>query len=272
MKIFLKSIKTSLYFNLIISSLFFSCVQRSAKPNDSIYSNSAFLKGQALVYAANYKESVPFLKKSLENADKNYSETLMLLGRSYDQLDQPEQALLSLNEYISRIKSFPPNVLFEITVRSLIFKNQIKLKSDFLNNAQKPIIEKLLKFNADENNFLEKQLDWSNEFLCEKYCLQEIYYFRQSQLFLIYALEGSDLKKDYAEKQIVSKYNWLTNALSKTNEPKKKLELSIALYDNLQILKKYSVLMDSKNKNKTHSELVSTLDPIEKKLESWTLQ
>lgn len=251
----------------------FSCAQRSTYNTDtSVYSDSAFMKGQALVYAFNFKESIPFLKKSLENADKNYPETLMLLGRSYDQLDEPEQALLSLNEYISRMKSFPPNVPFEITVRSLIFKNQIKLKADPINNPQKAVIEKLLKFNANENNFLEKQLDWSNDFLCQTYCLQEIYYFRQSQLYLVYALEDSDAKKDYAQKQIVSKYTSLSETISNTTDPKRKQELSSALYDTLQILKKYSLPLGSKDKNKTHSELLLTLDPIEKKLESWTLQ
>jgi hypothetical protein len=271
MKTFLKSIKILHCFSLIISSILFSCALRS-QTTDSVYSDSAFLKGQALVYASNFKDSIPFLKKSLENADKNYSETLMLLGRSYDQLDQPELALLSLNEYISRIKDFPSNVPFEITVRSLIFKNQLKLNADAINNYQKPVIEKLLKFNRTESNFLEKRLDWSNEFLCQTYCLQEIYYFRQSQLYLVYALEGTDTKKDYAEKQIVSIYTSLSDSISNVSDHKKKVELATALYDTLQVLKKYSLLMDSKNKNEIHAKLLLTLDPIEKKLESWTLQ
>lgn len=247
---------------------FLSCTHSLTNLETFNYNESDFLKGKALVTAKNYNEAIPFLKKSLEKADDNYGESLLLLGRVYDQTENPEQSLLALNEYLQRTRLFKKNEEFEIQARSLIFKNELKLNPTYVRNPQKNIIDKILHYSSTEKNFLEKSLEWSTDFLCEKYCLEEMTYLKQAQFFLIYSLEGSDSRREYSFNQLINKYHFFHEKISqKTN----KKELSKALFDSLQVLKKLSLEQDSKKKLKEHAKLSDSLNEIEKDLERWSV-
>ncbi len=261
--------KTSIKFILILfklNSLFFlySCAATSEKNGNSAFNDSYFLKGQALVISKNYQQSIPFLKKSLEINDKNYPMTLVLLARAYDQLEEPEQAILTLTEYLDKQALFETNLEHEIIVRSLLFKNQTRININSNENKQKQALEKLILYSGLNSNLLLSSLNWGSDFNCVKYCTEEIIFLKNYQLYYLYLID---------KVEDIGLYNIYIGLKEKILESSqyKKIQFQ-TLYDSLQTLHSFKLSGQIQKRTDSYNKLLKSLEPLENQLSQWSIK
>ncbi|MBC7753757.1 MAG: hypothetical protein H7Z71_05935 [Moraxellaceae bacterium] len=254
----------------VLTSVLLSCasLRQSAGTLDGF--GSAFSKGQALVMAHDYQQALPYINRSLEEDTLNYKESLLLAARAYDQLSLPEEALLSIQEFLKPRKDILITPLKELTARSLRLKNQAKAKSDITQNEEKNAIQKLINDkNYSKKNVLDS-LSWSLDFNCDKFCIDEILYFQEIQTTLLYIVEQDKESSAAASALIKSRYAFFHRFLkSDVFNLQYKKEIASKLYDCLQKLKNLDLVYTQKNKIYPSKILIASLDGLEKDLESW---
>lgn len=253
---------------LLISLFWTGCAlfkNENAPPDIGVRNEngSVFSKAQTLVMARDYENALPFIKRSLEADNPNYYDSLLLAARAYDQIAQPEKALLALQEYLK--PQWPPK---ELTARSLLLKNQAKVKIDISKSAEKKIIQQLVK------KFSQKQaleaLNWSLDFQCDQYCLEEVAYLQEIQLILLYLVEEDTETSVLAADMIRNRYDFFQNYLkSETFSNDFKKSLAHKLYASLQKLRALDLTYIEKNHRYPSKTLLISLKPLEKNLESW---
>lgn len=227
-------------------------------------SGSDFLKAQALVATAEFESALPFIKKSLETKDHTYYASLLLSARVYDQTAQPELAILALQEYVKQ----PSGYSKELTARSLLLKNQIKVKIDPSKNFEKKLVERLAN-HSDKKIGLE-ELAWSLDFKCDQYCLEEISYFQEIQPLLLNWVDSKESSSAAAISIIKNRYSFFHSFLNSDSfniQYKKSLALTLA-----QSLKKLRLLseIDQPVRPQNNSKaLALSLNPLLNDLEVW---
>lgn len=253
-----------------LTSVLFSCAfsQKQAETLDGF--GSAFSKGQALVMAHDYQHALFYINRSLEEDTPNYKESLLLAARAYDQLSRPEEALLSVQEFLRPRKDIPITPLKELTARSLFLKNQAKAKSNISQSEEKSAIQKLVNDkNYSKKNVLDS-LSWSLDFNCDKFCIDEILYFQEIQTTLLYIVEQDKESSSTAAAVIKSRYAFFHTFLkSDVFNLQFKKEIASKLYDCLQKLKNLNLVYTQRNKVYPSKVLIASLDGLEKDLESW---
>ena len=267
MLIYLKCIIKS----VVLSSLFFSCslFNRKMQNSDDSY-GSSFSKAQGLIIARDYNNALTYIKRSLEENTINYNESLLLAARAYDQLSQPEQAILALQEFLKPNQDTSLMPLKELTARSLLLKNRSKVKWDITQDKEKTVLQKL----ANNKNYLKKEilesLSWSLDFSCDQYCVDEILYFQEIQTLLLYIVEQDIYSSSSAASLIKNRYVFFHNHLQSDlfNHEFKK-QIASKLYDCLQKLKNLDLVYTQENKIYPSQELIASLEDLEKDLERW---
>lgn len=261
-------IKFILKFNLLINFVLITgCASFEPKKNETAPEDngSVFSKAQTLVAAHNYELALPFIKRSLEADNTHYFESLLLAARAYDQTAQPEQAILALQEYL---KQNP--VPKELIARSLLLKNQAKVKTDVNKSAEKRWIQKYII--GQNKKIVLEDLAWSLEFKCDQYCLEEISFLKEIQVPLISIVEQDTENSTTAANIIKNRYvffnGYLHDDIQKSNY--KKL-IASKLYDSFRKLKNLDLENNHKNKSTPTKKLILSLGNIEKDLESGSL-
>ncbi len=254
----------------LLSSLLFSCSLFDRKTENLDGYGSAFSKGQALVMAHDYQHALPYINRSLEEDTLNYKESLLLAARAYDQLSQPEQAILSIQEYLKPNKEMPITPLKELTARSLLLKNRAKVKWDITQSEEKRTIQKLVNDKNYSKKSVVESLSWSLDFNCDKYCIDEILYFQEIQTMLLYIVEQDAESSATTATLIKNRYAFFHSHLQSDlfNHQYKK-QIAATLYDCLQKLKTLDLVYTQRNKTYPSKVLIASLDGLEKDLESW---
>jgi hypothetical protein len=266
MLIYLKSIIKYTVF----SSLLYSCSLFDRKIVKEEGYGSSFSKGHALVMAHDYQQALPYINRSLEEDSLNYKESLLLAARAYDQLSQPEQAILSIQEYLRPNKDMPVTLLKELTARSLLLKNQAKAKLDITQSEEKRTIQKLVNDKNYSKKSVVESLSWSLDFNCDTYCIDEILYFQEIQTMLLYIVEQDTESSATTANMIKNSYAFFQSHLrSDLFKHEYKKLIASQLYDCLQKLKTLDMVYTQRNKTYPSKVLIASLDSLEKDLESW---
>lgn len=250
---------------LISFSLVTSCSLFESRNqfDEQIINGSVFSKAQTLILAHDYENALPFIKRSLEAEDKNYYASLLLAARAYDQLAQPEQAILSLQEYLQQ--NLPAQ---ELMARSLLLKNQAKVKNEITSSDEKKRVLRLAQSLPAQD--VLNALAWSLDFRCDLYCVEEISFLQEIQLTLLYIVEKNTNESTTASRLIKDSYNFFNNNLnSETLSSDYKKSLAAQLLRSLKKLQALDLVSATKNRHYPSKSLLIALTPIEKNLESW---
>lgn len=144
---------TKSFISLFFSSLLFSGCMFFQKNTDlSPEGNPArerFLRGQALAMTGEYEKALPFLNASIVEKSKDHDEALLLLARCYDQLSQPEKAILTLMNLLDH----PLNPVSELKAKTLLVKNQSKTNIDIQSSPHLKSLRGLINL-ANEDKVL----------------------------------------------------------------------------------------------------------------------
>ena len=254
----------------VLSSVLVSCSLFDRKTENLDGYGSAFSKGQALVMARDYQHALPYINRSLEEDTLNYKESLLLAARAYDQLSLPEQAILSIQEYLKPNKDMPITPLKELTARSLLLKNRAKVKWDITQSEEKRTIQKLVNDKNYSKKNVVDSLSWSLDFNCDKYCIDEILYFQEIQTMLLYIVEQDAESSATTATLIKNRYAFFHSHLkSDLFNLQYKKQIASKLYDCLQKLKTLDLVYTQRNRTYPSKVLIAALDGLEKDLESW---
>lgn len=230
-----------------------------------------FKKGQALISSQDYAESVPFLIKSLEQKDENYAETLFLLSRSYDQLSQPDLVINTINEY-QNLKS-NNSLDRELIVQFLNIKNEIKLGTSQPNSKSKTAIQKIINHKNFSKKNITEALIWPLDFKCDQFCVKEILFLQNVQIYLLYVVElnNEDSKKAAALLQL--KYSFFYNILKSNNKiDDQKNEIKVALLKSLNYFNKIILVATFDLKNNYFKTMQNSLSDLEKELQGGKIE
>lgn len=243
-------------------------------PYADTQAGSVFAKGQTLVASGDFENALPYLNRTLEqhldttDPYSNYKKALLLSARSYDQLAQPEKALLALEELTK-------NALYdktkELTIKSLLLKNKAKIQQDISQAEEKKDIIKAVSQGNLDKIFILDNLGWSLDFQCDKYCLEEVLFFKEIQLSLLYIVEqkkAAPIASEKAAELIRERYKYFyDHHLNTSFSAEYRKKLTVHILDSLRKLKN----LDLSYPHSTHiypsRQLIVSLEPIEKDLE-----
>ncbi len=204
-----------------------------------------FLRGQALAMTGEFEQALPFLNAAIQQKTPDHDEALLLLARCYDQLSQPEKAILTLLELLDR----PINPVSEIKGKTLLAKNQAKTNLDIQASPQFKSLRSLINLAGNDKVLVLENLRWSMDFSCDQYCLGEVRFLKEIQSEFLYIIETDERAGARAAGVLVEKYQFLAGFLDKEIfESTFKKQLNWALIDSLDKLismKPQSLLVDS---------------------------
>jgi tetratricopeptide (TPR) repeat protein len=250
--------------SITILSLFSCSLPHGA--SEEFFVSTDFAQGKKLFLNAEYEKAEPYLIKTVEQEDQNYSQAVFFLGKIYDHTAQPEKAILNLRDFLKRGSGTQLDVL---QAKALLLKNLAKVNSSIDNADEKKYISRVITSkNLDTSKALESLLETFN-FNCGVYCVEEVNYLREIQVQLLYAIETDPELSKKASESLISSYNYFETFLK---EPKMDLEyrkkIGLALYEALQKLKSSHLETSTLGSVKT-AELISYLEASQKKIERW---
>ncbi len=255
---------------ILLISVLVSCSVFDRKLENQDNSGSTFSKGQALITAHDYKHALPYLNRSLEEGNANYKESLLLAARAYDQLSEPEQAILSLQEFLKLKKDDSGSSLKDLTARSLLLKNQAKAKLEISQSDEKRALQNLVNDKSYARKTIVGSLAWSLDFNCDKYCVDEIRYFQEIQTLLLYIVEQDAESSAATAALIKDRYIFFHDHLnSDLFNQEFKRQIASNLYDCYQKLKTLDLVYTQRNKTYPSKVLIASLSGLAKDLESW---
>ncbi|AZZ35384.1 hypothetical protein CIK05_00715 [Bdellovibrio sp. qaytius] len=225
-----------------------------------------FERGKYLVSISEYEKAEPFLLKAVVREDDNYAESVLLLGKIYDQMALPERAILNLRDYLQRGKGTELEVM---QAKALLLKNLAKVKAPIENADEKKYITRIMtNKNQDLRQALES-LRWTLDFNCGAYCVEEVTYLKEIQVQLLYAVETDPKLYKRVFDVLTSRYDYFETFLK---EPQMDLEyrkkIAQGLYEALQKLKSSHLESSTLGSVKT-AELISYLEAYQKRIERW---
>ncbi len=258
----------------LISILFFlnSCALLQIFDEETIAEapkqNIDFLKAEALVLNHEYEKSVPFLNSVLKKNDSNYNASLLLSVRTYDQLGQPEKAILAANELL--LRTIDP--VTELKTRALLLKNKAKVGNDISNSIDKKIISNIWQSTPNESLYVLESLKWSLDFSCDQFCLAEILFLKEIQIQYLYIIEKDGVSSDRAAEYLKSSYEFFESFITKEHlDIQFRKKIALALLDSIRKLS--SLQLSTLNQGSFRAAaMMESISPIQKKLESWLLQ
>jgi hypothetical protein len=230
--------------------------------------NIAFLKAEALVLNHEYEKSVPFLNSVLKKNDSNYNASLLLSVRTYDQLGQPEKAILAANELL--LRTIDP--VTELKTRALLLKNKAKVGNDISNSIDKKIISNIWQSTPNESLYVLESLKWSLDFSCDQFCLAEILFLKEIQIQYLYIIEKDGVSSDRAAEYLKSSYEFFESFVTKEHlDIQFRKKIALALLGSIRKLS--SLQLSTLNQGSFRAAaMMESISPIQKKLESWLLQ
>lgn len=250
--------------SLVILPLITGCV--STHENAEVEANH-YEKGSALVENRSFEQAIPTLNKALKAIPEPKSEmktnALMMLVRTYDQVSQPEKAILAAEQGLEAI--FTPSQ--EITLLSLLIKNQMKVDIEVSKSIETRRLQKFISVNPPH---LLNDLGWSLDFKCDQYCLKEVHYltFIQKQLASLVDDNHPELSPKVVS-LIVDRYQFFNAYLKSVPfESHFKNELTVALLNGIRNLKTLEIAVPQSNKDLVFRNLILRLENIEKDIES----
>lgn len=273
-KVYLKFIcKLSNLFKIFIITLFCisfsSCAVLKIFDEDdaplTVVQNTNFLKAQALVLNREFEKSIPFLDLSLKSNDADYANALLLSLRAYDQLGQPEKAILAAQELLAKTIEAPA----ELKTRSLLLKNLAKVGTDISDHQEKKLILSLTQKSESDGLLVLEGLKWSMDFSCDQFCVAEILYLKEIQLQFLYIIEKDAVSSDRAANIVKSKYEFFQSFLNKEHlDLNFRKRIAVAIIDSLKKLSVLQLAMPNQGAIRAASFMLS-LSPVEKSVESW---
>lgn len=232
-----------------------------AKP---IFSN--FEQGKYLVSISEFEKAEPFLLNSVVREDENYAQTVMLLGKVYDQTAMPEKAILNLRDFLQTGNG---TVLEIMQAKALLLKNLAKVKSPIENADEKKYITRIMTSKNQDTAQALENLRWTLDFNCGVYCVEEVTYLKEIQVQLLYAVETEPKLYRRVFDILTSRYDYFETFLK---EPKMDLEyrkkIAQGLYEALQKLKSSHLETSTLGSVKT-AELITFLEAYQKRIERW---
>ncbi len=267
-KIFRKSICKYLK---LISILFFlnSCALLHVFDEEKIIEtpkqSADFLKAEALVLNHEYEKSIPFLDSALKKNDSDYDTALLLSVRTYDQLGQPEKAILAANELLLR----KIDSVTELKTRALLLKNRAKVENDISDNIEKKIISNLAQNTQNEGLYVLESLKWSLDFSCDQFCLAEILFLKEIQIQYLYVIEKDSVSSDRAADYLKTRYEFFESFVTKEHlDINFRKKIAVTILDSMHKLS--SLQLSTPNQGSIRAAgLMVSLMPLQKKLESW---
>lgn len=273
-KVYLKSIyKLSVLFKNFLVFLFFLSISGCAILNIfdeddapvTVIQSTNFLKAQALVLNREFEKSIPFLDLSLKSNDADYNNALLLSLRAYDQLGQPEKAILAAQELLTKNIEAPT----ELKTRSLLLKNLAKVGTDISDHQEKKLILKLTQKSEADGLLVLEGLKWSMDFACDQFCVAEILYLKEIQLQFLYIIEKDAVSSDRAADIIKTRYEFFQSFLNKEHlDLNFRKKIAVSLIDSIKKLSSLQLAMPNQGAVRAASFMLS-ISPVEKYVESW---
>ncbi len=227
-----------------------------------------YLKAEALVLNRQFEKSLPFLDASLKRNDLDYENTLLLSVRSYDQLGQPEKAILAAQELLT--KKIDPVV--ELKTRSLLLKNLSKVGTDISNHKEKKLIFSLTQNAQTDGLIVFESLKWAMDFSCDQFCIAEIQFLKEIQLQYLYIIEKDVMTAEHAAESIKSRYSFFQSYLTKEHlDISFRKKIAVALLDSIRKLSSLQLSMPNQGAVRA-AVFIQSLNPIEKNVEGWLYQ
>lgn len=227
---------------------------------------SDYERGKYLVSISEYEKAEPFLIQSVVREDGNYSESVLLLGRIYDQTSLPERAILNLRDYLQRGNG---TELQTMQAKGLLIKNLAKVKVPVENIEEKKYITRIMTSRGQDLRPAVEALRSTLDFNCGIYCVEETIYLKEIQMQLIYAVENDPTLYKRVFDVLTSRYDFFETFLKDSHldlEFRKKI--GQGLYDALQKLKSSHLESGTMGSVKT-AELISYLEAYQKRIERW---
>ena len=225
---------SKIIYSFFLSILLFSgCMLFQKNPDLSPEGNPArerFLRGQALAMTGEYEKALPFLNASIVDKTKDHDEALLLLARCYDQLSQPEKAILTLMDLLDH----PLNPVSELKAKTLLVKNQAKTNIEIHSSTHFKSLRGLINLANEDKVLVLENLRWSMDFSCDQYCLGEIRFLKELQGEYLHIIETDERAGERAASVLTEKYQFLAAFLDKDIfDPTFKKQLNWALIDSL---------------------------------------
>lgn len=225
-----------------------------------------FEHGKYFVSISEYEKAEPFLLKTVVREDQDYAESVLMLGKIYDQTAMPERSILNLRDYIQRGKGSPLEVM---QAKALLIKNLAKVNAPIENADEKKYITRIMTSKSQDQRQALESLRWTLDFNCGVYCVEEINYLKEIQVQLLYAVETDPTLYKRVFDILTSRYDYFETYLK---EPKMDLDyrkrIGQALYEALQKLKNSHLESSTLGSVKT-AELISYLEAYQKRIERW---
>ncbi len=221
---------------ILITCFFASCAYLNLPQNDlqkgsdTDPTRETFLKGQSLALTGEYERAIPLLIQTLQKKTKDEEQALLLLARCHDQMSQPEKAILVLTELLS--KQLDP--VTELKGRTLLVKNQTKVKIENQKSADFKTLRSLINMANEDKVLVLENLRWAMDFSCDQYCLAEVLFLQQMQTEYLYIVETDERASARAASILEDKYAFFVGFLDKDFlDPEFKKKLMWALIDSL---------------------------------------
>ena len=179
--------------------------------SDTAPNRENFLKGQSLALTGEYEKAIPFLVQTLQKKTKDDEQALLLMARCYDQMSQPEKAILVLTELLA--KSIDP--VTELKARTLLVKNQTKVKIETQKSEDFKTLRSLINMANEDKVLVLENLRWAMDFSCDQFCLAEILFLQQIQGEYLYIIETDERASARAAGILEEKYAFFVGFLEK---------------------------------------------------------
>lgn len=215
--------------------------------------------------AESYESAIPHFKYVVESEGQNSAEALLYLAKCYDKTSQPERSLAASEDYLS---SQGENKEKEILIRFLNIKNLIKTKNLNLAIIEKNKVRKTISALPKENLISSfNDVKWVYSFVCDRYCIEEIDFFKESQDILLFYVDQKQTFQQSSE-LILKTYLFYYNTLYSDYFDKNfKNHIARKLLESLTAIKKYELVENNFNSSR---HLLNELEKIELDIMNWT--
>lgn len=183
------------------------------------------------VQMSNYDKAEKILARISVQAVNENSRYKFLATIVYDQLSQPEKAILNAQEFLNNSKSKKDNYI----AKSLLLKNYYKVQNKQGVENLKNEISKITTAEVYDGNELLSSLRISLNFNCQIYCLEEIKFLQEIQIQIFYIIERDSEVVERARDLLLSRYDFFLEFLKNDQlDIKFRKNISYLLYESLQ--------------------------------------
>jgi len=217
------------------------------------------------VQMSNYDNAEKILARTSVQALNENNRYKFFATIVYDQLSQPEKAILNAQEFLNTSKSKKDNYV----IRSLLLKNYYKVQNKQGIDSLKSEISKITTAEIYDGNELLSNLRVPLNFNCQMYCLEEIKFLQDFQMQIFYVIERDPETAERAQDLLLSRYDFFMEFLKNDQlDVKFKKSISYLLYESLQ--KGKSLHLEDNTSGSVHTAgLEIKLTHYQNKVEQW---